>query len=153
MGWGVIHAKSVNHKLNTKISIEAEVVGTSDYFPYNIWVLMFLYVKGCSILNNTLYQDNQSAIKMEINGRNYCTSNSRHINIWYFFVKDVVDKGEVNIGYCPTHEMLAYFFFKYLQGRLFYKFREYVMGYKHITTLLRGTFSIKKHFGDQKLII
>ena len=68
-------------------------------------------------------------------------------------MKDVVDKGEVNIGYCPTHEMLAYFFIKYLQGRLFYKFREYVMGYKHITTLLRGTFSIKKHFGDQKLII
>ena len=97
MGWGVIHAKSVNHKLNTKISIEAEVVGTSDYFPYNIWVLMFLLVKGCSILNNTLYQDNQSAVKMEINGRNSCTINSRHINIQYFYMKYIVYKVEVNI--------------------------------------------------------
>ena len=46
---------------------------------------------------------------MEVNGRISCTGNSRHINIRYFFIKDRVDKGEVDIMYCPTGQMLADF--------------------------------------------
>ena len=72
---------------------------------------------------------------MENNGRNSCTGNSRHINIRYFFVKDRVDKGELVIQYCPTLDMLADYFTKPLQGSLFRKFREIIMGWKHINTL------------------
>ena len=32
--------------------MEAEVVGTSEYFPYKIWLLMFLLYQGYSIGNN-----------------------------------------------------------------------------------------------------
>ena len=81
MVWGVIHAKLGKQKLNTKISTEDDAVGTSEYFPYNIWLLMFLLDQGYMIVNNTLYQDKKSPIKMEINGRSSCTGNLRHINI------------------------------------------------------------------------
>ena len=91
--------------------------------------------QGYNMKENILYQDNQSAIKMEKNGRNSCTGNSRHIHIRYFFVKDRVDKGEVKIEYCPTEEMLADFYTKPLQGSLFRKFRDVIMGYKHISSL------------------
>ena len=73
---------------------------------------------------------------MEINGRNFCTGNSRNINIIYFLVKYRVNKGEGKIEYCPTREMLVDFFTKPLQRPLFHKFRYVIMGYKHITTLL-----------------
>jgi hypothetical protein len=33
-------------------------------------------------MKNTIFQDNESAIKMEKNGRNSCTGNSQHIEIW-----------------------------------------------------------------------
>ena len=69
------------------------------------------------------------------NGRNSCTGNSRHIDIRYFFVKDRIDKGEVRIEYCPSLIMLADYFTKPLQGYLFKKFRDVIMGYKHISTL------------------
>ena len=36
LGTGVIHTRLAKQKLNTKSSTEAEVVGTSDYVPYNI---------------------------------------------------------------------------------------------------------------------
>ena len=111
------------------------MVGVSDYLPYNIWLLMFLYEQGYIITNNTLYQDNQSTILMLKNGRNSCTGNSRHIHIRYFFVKDRVDKGEVKVEYCPMLQMLADFFTKPLQGALYNKFRDVIMGYKHISTL------------------
>ena len=40
--------------------------------------------QGYDISHNILYQDNESAIKMERNGRNSCTGNSRHVDIRYF---------------------------------------------------------------------
>ena len=87
--------------------MESELVGMSEYFPYNIYLLMFLLEKGYKIVDNTLYQGNQGAIKMKINVGNSFTGNSRHIIIQYVFVKDRVEKGKVRIEYCPTKESLA----------------------------------------------
>jgi len=68
---------------------------------------------------------------MEVNGRNSCTGNSRHVNIKYVWVKDHVDKKEVEIKYCPTTLMLADY-----QGNVFGCFRDVIMGYIHINDLL-----------------
>ena len=148
MGLGTLHCKSSKQKLNTKSSTEAEVVGMSDYTPYNIWLTNFLQAQGYALQMNEVYQDNQSAIKMERNGRNSCTGNSRHVHIRYFFVKDRVDKKEITISYCPTEAMLADFFTKPLQGTLFEKFRDVLLGYRHITSL---TSSSKERVGDMKI--
>ena len=83
-GTGVIHTRSSKQKLNTKSSTGAELVGVSEYLPYHIWLLNFLQHQGYNIKNKILYQDNQSAIKMEKNGRNSCTGNSRHIDVRFF---------------------------------------------------------------------
>ena len=42
----------------------------------------------------------------------------------------------IDVVYCPTAKMLADFFTKPLQGSLFRKFRDVILGYKHIDTLL-----------------
>jgi hypothetical protein len=110
-------------------------VGMSEYAPYNIWLVMFLQEQGFMITSNMIYQDNQSAIRIKKNGCNSYTGNSRHIHIRYFFIKDRVDKEEMTIGYCPMECMLADFFTKPLQGSLFKKFRDVIMGYKSINTL------------------
>jgi hypothetical protein len=60
--------KSTKQKLNTKSSTEAEVVGMSDYIPNTIWLRMFLKAQGYSVTSNILYQDNQSAKRLEKNG-------------------------------------------------------------------------------------
>ena len=135
LGMGVLHGKSSKQKLNVKSSTEAELVGVSDYLPYNIWLLMFLSAQGYEITDNVLYQDNQSTILMLKNGRNSCTGNSRHVHIRYFFVKDRVEKGEVKVEYCLTLQMVADYFTKPLQGSLFNKLRDVIMGYKSIYTL------------------
>ena len=84
-GIGTIHTKSLKQKLNVKSSTEAEVVGVSDYLPYNLWKRNFLKEQGYPLENNIIYQDNSSALKMETNGRNSCTGKSRHIDVRYFF--------------------------------------------------------------------
>ena len=109
--------------------------GLSEYIPYNVLYINFMEAQGYHIKYNILYQDNQSAIRMERNGRNSCTGNSRHIHIRYFFVKDRVDKGEVEVLCCRTEQMLADYFTKPLQGALFEKFKSVIMGHQHISIL------------------
>jgi hypothetical protein len=152
LGWGVLHTKSSKQKLTTKSSTEAEVVGLSEYVPYNIWLINFLGEQGYKIKENIIYQDNESAIKMEKNGRNSCTGNSRHISIRYFFVKDRVDKGEMKIEHCPTYKMLADFFTKPLQGKAFKAYKDVIMGYKHMKelhSLLPSSMKERVGKGDQ----
>ena len=69
------------------------------------------------------------------NGRISCTGNSRYIHIRYFFIKDRVDKTEVKLEHCLSLDMLAGFCTKPLQGKLFFKFKEVLMGHKSITSL------------------
>jgi hypothetical protein len=96
---------------------------------------MFLEEQGYEIRENTFYQDNQSAMKLETNGRASCGQKSRHIDIRYFFMKDRIKIEDIKIVYCPTEQMLADFFTKPLQGSLFERFRKVLMGHTHIDTL------------------
>jgi hypothetical protein len=151
-GTGVIHAKASKQKLNTKSSTETEVVGASDYLPYNIWMQHFMEAQGYKLKENCFYQDNTSAMKMEKNGRNSCTGNSRHIHIRYFWIKDQVDGKALTIVHCPTLQMLADYFTKPLQGKLFHLFRAVIMGWAHIDTLkLQSSSLLKERVGDMSI--
>ena len=68
-----------------------------------------------------VYQDNQSAMLLENNGRGSSSKRTRHINIRYFFVTDRIKEGEMRVEYCPTGDMVADYFTKPLQGSLFRK--------------------------------
>jgi len=144
LGHGLIHTKSSKQKINAKSSTEAELVGVSEYLPFHIWLTNFLEYQGYNFKNKILYQDNQSAMKMEVNGRNSCTGNSRHIDIRYFFVKDRVESGKINISYCPTELMLADFFTKAVQGSLFKLFRDAVMGYVPMADIIYDDAKMKE---------
>ena len=118
-GTGVISSKSLKQKLNVKSSTEGEVVGMSDYVAFPIWFRYLLEEQGYSVTENIVYQDNQSAMKIEKNGIQSCGKKSRHINSRYFFIKDRVEQNKIKIEYCQTEKMLADFFTKPLQGGLF----------------------------------
>jgi hypothetical protein len=135
-GRGGILCKSTKQKLNTKSSTEAEFVGASDYFPNTIWVKNFLEAQGYKIVENIFEQDNESAIKLEKNGRMSAGPKSRHIGIRYFWMKDRIKSEGVTIRHCPTLQMVGDFFTKPLQGSLFRKFRDVIMGDKHMSTLV-----------------
>ena len=55
------------------------------------------------------------------------TKNMKHINVRYYFIKDLVETGEVVINNCPTEEILGDHFTKPLQGALFSNFRAEIM--------------------------
>ncbi len=127
MGTGAVYSTSKKQKLNTKSSTEAELVGVNDCMPQTLWTRYFLEAQGYNVTESIIYQDNQSAMLLEKNGRGSSSKRTRHINIRYFFVADRVANGEVKIEYCPTGDMLADYFTKPLQGSSFRKFRNEIM--------------------------
>jgi hypothetical protein len=127
LGKGAIYGTSRRQKLNTTSSTEAELVGVSDVMPQVLWTRYFLESQGFTVSDSIIYQDNQSAILLEKNGKASSSRRTRHINVRYFFVTDRVANSEVTIQYCPTLQMLADFFTKPLQGSLFKTFRDRIM--------------------------
>lgn len=127
LGRGAVCSSSLRQRLNTRSSTEAELVAANDFMPQILWTRHFLQAQGYDIRDNLLYQDNQSAILFETNGRGSSGKRTRHINIRYFFICDRVAAGELSVKFCPTEDMLGDFFTKPLQGAPFRKFRDQVL--------------------------
>jgi Reverse transcriptase (RNA-dependent DNA polymerase)/Zinc knuckle len=128
LGKGVVYGMSTRQRINTRSSTEAELVAANDVMAQLLWTQHFLRDQGYSSTETRLYQDNQSAILLEKNGRGSSSKRTRHLNIRYFFITDRVGKKELTIEYCPTEQMVADFFTKPLQGALFRRLRDVVMG-------------------------
>ena len=75
-----------------------------------------------------VYQDNTSSIMLERNGHSSRTKHTKHMKIRYFYVTEQVRKKSIHVTHCPTEEMVGDFFPKPLQGSLFIKMRNYIMG-------------------------
>jgi len=127
MGKGSIFSMSRKQKLNTRSSTEAELVAVDDGMSQMLWTKLFLEGQGVKVEDNILYQDNQSAILLEKNGKASSGKRTRHLNIRYFFVTDQVEKGNLTIKFCPTDEMIADYFTKPLTGERFHKLRSIIM--------------------------
>jgi hypothetical protein len=123
---GPVHAKSNKQKLVTKSSTEAELVSLSDNISQVVWTRDFLMSQGYKMKAATVYQDNMSTMALAEKGRS-TAEKTRHINIRYFFVKDRVEAGEIEIKYCPTEHMLADILTKPLQGEAFRKMRDILL--------------------------
>ena len=54
-------------------------------------------------------------------------------------MKNRLDAQNINVIYCPTGEILTDFYAKPLQVNLFRKFRDLIMGLRHVSSLKRET--------------
>ena len=84
--------QSSKQKLNTKSSTEADLVGVHDVLTQVIWTRYFIKEQGHMIQDNVIYQDNQSAIRLEKNGKQFSSKRTRHIKIRYYLITDRIMK-------------------------------------------------------------
>jgi hypothetical protein len=127
LGQGMPINTSTKQKINTRSSTETELVAADDFMPIILWTNYFLDAQGYGTEDTILYQDNQSAILLERNGRKSSSKRTKHLNCRYYFITDRINRKELSVEYCPTGEMVGDFFTKPLQGKLFYKFRSLIM--------------------------
>jgi hypothetical protein len=127
LGLGMWHSKSTTQKLNTTSSTEAELVGVSKGIRQSLWAANFLALQGYPRQPVRIYQDNMSTIKLIEKGRS-TSELTRHIDLGFFWIHDLLKRGLITVEYCPTEQMVADFMTKPLQGSLFQTMRDKVMG-------------------------
>ena len=128
MGNGSVFSGSWKQKLVTRSSTESEVVGVFDMLPQVLWTKKFLEDQGVEVKETILYQDNMSLMLLERNGGQSSTKRTKHMDIRYFYVGEHIQNKTLSLQHCPTEEMLADYFTKPLQGSLFVRLRNHIMG-------------------------
>lgn len=128
LGKGAVTSGSRKQKLNGRSSTEAEIIGVDDFMGPLLWTLYFMRAQGYDATSNILMQDNQSTMKLLVNGQKSSSKRTKHINVRFYFAKDVIDRGDMTVEYCPTKEMWADVLTKPLQGELFRIMRSNLQG-------------------------
>jgi len=67
-------------------------------------------------------------MKMELNGKYSSGKRTRHFNIKYYYVTDLIERKELTIEFCPTDRMLADYMTKPLVGAKFIKMWTKILG-------------------------
>ena len=119
---GLISWRSNKQSCVALSTAEAELVALSSAAQEAVWLQKLLielnYADEKPIL---LFEDNQSTICLAKSNKSH--SKSKHMDIKYNFVKDMVNKNKVLLEYCPSSEMLADIFTKGLPSERFSRLR------------------------------
>ena len=123
---GVIYISSVRQKLVTKSTSESELVALCDGATALLVIRKFLIAQGYDLGKSTIMEDNKSTIDMVKAGRP-TSFRTKHIAMRYFFVKDYIEAGELDVQYCMTSEMISDMLTKPLVGAQFNYLRDKVV--------------------------
>ena len=144
-GRGGVGCKSTKQKMTLMSSTHAEMAGVSDYLPNTVWATKFMTEQGYAPQESFLEQDNESAIKLEVNGRTSAGTKSRHLDIRFFWIKETLEILGIKTRHCHTSKMLADFFTKPLQGTVFILLRDAILGIIDINSIdLRDILSVEE---------
>ena len=128
LGRGPVFAKSARQKIVTKSSHEAELVAASDGGSQVLWARSFLVHQGYNPKPAVIMQDNMATIS-SLNKGWTGSEKSRHVNIRYYWIKDRIDHGELEIAYACTDDMTADILTKPLQGDKFIQMRDKLLNW------------------------
>jgi hypothetical protein len=92
LGKGVVSSVSTKQKVNSRSSTEAEFIAVDDIISKLLWTKLFLENQGMEIVENIIFRDNQSAMKMELNGKASSGKRTRYFDIKYYYITDLVKK-------------------------------------------------------------
>ena len=93
-----------------------------------MWTRYYLEYQGYKQLPTVIFQDNMSTMFMANNGEGN-RNHSKHINIRYFYIKELIDKNLILLVHCDTESMKADLTTKPKSGRAFKNLRQIILNY------------------------
>ena len=103
---GAVSWSSRKQELVTLSTAEAEYVAATHASKELIWLRRLKGDLSTPLTTATpLYCDNQAALRLA-QADDY-RARTKHIDLRYHFIRNVVERGEASLAYCPTDEMTA----------------------------------------------
>ena len=124
-----IGAWSTKQKIVTKSSTEAELVALTESLTNIIWLRRFLEYQGYNKLPPIkVWEDNKSCIDLITKSRNG-KQRTRHLDIRYFYAKELIDNGLIDVKYVQTSDQEADLLTKGMTGENFSILVKKLMGH------------------------
>ena len=101
---------------------EAEYIALSVKVREAVWIHKLLTNLFDHEIDPIIICDNHSCVKLSENPVFH--DRSKHIEIKYHYIRDMVQRKAVHVQYLPTHEKIAYILTKPLARKKFEYFRE-----------------------------
>ena len=95
LGKGAVSSYLRDHKLNTNISTEPQLVGVDDVLPQVSWSLYFIKSQGYTVSQKMLYQDNMDTMRLEVNGVSSRSKITKHIKAKLLFIRYKIEDGDI----------------------------------------------------------
>lgn len=106
IGENIINWEARKQRCTALSSTEAEYLAISDVCKHICFVTNFLREIVDKNFDVTVFNDNQSAQRLLL-VKEYSHKRTKHIDLRYHFVKDLVQEKQINIKYLPTDQMIA----------------------------------------------
>ncbi|CAI7746332.1 unnamed protein product [Closterium sp. NIES-53] len=127
---GPISWQSSKQELIALSSAEAEYIALCSATKEGLYLRELLVeAKLAQLPSFSLFCDNQSAIRVA--NKNGFANRTKHIALRYFFVKDEIEKGRLELSYYPTSEMAADYLTKKL-GKSKFEYCMLLTGQSHV---------------------
>ena len=130
LGNSLISWTSTTQKCVARSTTESEYVALSDAAQEAVYLQRLAQSLGLPQPATIIYEDNQGCIKIA-NNEEGLQKRTKHIDIRYHYVKDLLRSGRLLLQYCRTEDMVADIMTKSLGKTTFVKFRS-MMGVKKI---------------------
>ena len=128
---GLVYFRSSVQRLVSDSSTYAELIAQHDGAHTIQWLSFLMNELGYPVSGDQvpiMYQDNRSAIQLAERGPGV-VSRSRHFQVRYFYVKELIDNNSLQLVHLPTEQMHADFMTKPNQGKLFRVRVWFLLGY------------------------
>ena len=136
MAGACISSRSVKQDNVTISTSEAELVAASEGARESAWLWYLLEELGFPQKEPVrLWYDNTAAIAVIKNPANHKAN--KHIEIRHLYTRALHEKGQLDVQYCSTHDMIADIFTKALPTKQFSKLRN-MLGVKEIMDISKS---------------
>jgi len=132
IGKNAVLSRFYKQKVNTRSSTETELIAVDDALPIVQWASLFMKDQGYD-LEMVVKEDNRSTMLLMKNGRLSSGKRMKHLDIRYFYVQDLLNRGAIKIEHCNMEYMVADFFTKPLQGQRFQVLRDIILNQENIS--------------------
>ena len=93
----MVLSSSLKQKLNVMSSTKGKLVVAHYGLSVVLWNKNFIEAQGYTVEQKQIYQDNKITILIENNERASISNKTEHIKVTYFFIKEHIDQGDVEV--------------------------------------------------------
>jgi hypothetical protein len=93
LGKGAMSLDSTKQKVNARSLTKSEMIAVDNMISKVLWTKRFIEAQEHIVKANIVYQDNTSAMKLEMNGKASSGKMTKHFDIKFFYLTDLVKRG------------------------------------------------------------